>query len=448
METRLEKKLLERENWYKISQGEEDTEESPTKKRRIDLKTSSKTWKAKNPRKKILRNEKTQVRSVIFVPYTNQSGLAKELREKESKLENITGDKIKIVERGGRKLEDLIASKDPWKGNDCGRENCFLCSTKMLTGKQSNRDCTKRNILYEIKCITCEDVEKEKIDEICGEDEKRKKEMEKQLQIPQYIGESSRSAFERGFEHLNNLARLSSHSHMLRHHVTAHEGLEFEDVKWGMSILDYKRSAFERQLSEAVLITAEAAKNQKILNERSERSQSALPSLVSRIGSKEAEIKAFEKEIEEEKKIDDVIEEKIRNLRKRKNKARLIRETNTQNKRQKTSNENHISVRDTWGKPDPVAPKKHLQEDIDGNERKKLKIDKERSLVSEIEKTDAKPRSNVLVQSTDKYGSEKLVNNERIEDKIMEGPAITDFKIIENSKTEWDEKVRKHREKI
>ena len=60
----------------------------------------------------------------------------------------------------------------------------------------------------------------------------------------------------------------------------------------------------------------------------------------------------------------------------------------------------------------------------------------------------SKPRSNVLVQSTAKYNSEKLVNIRRIEDKVMEGLAITDFEIIENSKAEWDEKVRNHREEI
>ena len=65
------------------------------------------------------------------------------LREKESRLEEITGDKIKIVERGGKRLENILTGSDSWKGQDCGRKNCFLCITKNSMEKKSNKDCTK-----------------------------------------------------------------------------------------------------------------------------------------------------------------------------------------------------------------------------------------------------------------------------------------------------------------
>ena len=89
----------------------------------------------------------------MFIPHTRNSGLAKELKDKETRL---TGENVKIVERAGSKLENILTSKDPWKGMDCGRKNCFLCTTKTITGKNLNVDCTKRNLLYEIKCLTCE----------------------------------------------------------------------------------------------------------------------------------------------------------------------------------------------------------------------------------------------------------------------------------------------------
>ena len=78
----------------------------------------------------------------------------------------------------------------------------------------------------------------------------RKKEIKKYV----YVGETSRSAYERGFEHLDKLASLSSNSMMLRHMLDLHEGEDMAKVKWGMKVLEYKRTAFERQIKEAVLI--------------------------------------------------------------------------------------------------------------------------------------------------------------------------------------------------
>ena len=46
-----------------------------------------------------LIKKKENVKTVIFIPHTVGSGLAKELRKSEEKLKNITGDGVKIVER-------------------------------------------------------------------------------------------------------------------------------------------------------------------------------------------------------------------------------------------------------------------------------------------------------------------------------------------------------------
>ena len=83
----------------------------------------------------------------MFIPHTKSSALANVLREKENKLTEVTGNKVKIVERAGAKLEHVLTGKDPWKGADCGRKNCLLCNTKIITGKETTKDCTKRNIV-------------------------------------------------------------------------------------------------------------------------------------------------------------------------------------------------------------------------------------------------------------------------------------------------------------
>ena len=98
----------------------------------------------------------------MFVPYTRGSLLAKKMREAEVSLQSLTGYKLKIVERSGDKLEDILHKSDPWQGQDCLREACLLCQTKEKTDKNKSQDCHKRNIVYMTWCNTCwqEDLEK------------------------------------------------------------------------------------------------------------------------------------------------------------------------------------------------------------------------------------------------------------------------------------------------
>ena len=76
--------------------------------------------------------------------------------------------------------------------------------------------------MYEIKCLSCEKKIIEEI-EAATEDEEKRKELKEKAKIPTYIGESSRSAYERGFEHLEKLTSLNNKSQMLRHVVDKHE---------------------------------------------------------------------------------------------------------------------------------------------------------------------------------------------------------------------------------
>ena len=237
------------------------------------------------------------------------------------------------------------------------------------------------------------------------------------MKTPVYIGESSRSAYERGLEHLNNLARLSSSSHMLRHMVQEHHMVDMVDVRWGMFILDFKRSAFERQISEAVTIQ-QVASEKPVLNSRSEWNQSALPCLVTRLGNKEDELKQIEKELKEEKRIDDEIEEKIRTLRKAKNKTRLVTEKNTSNKRQKLDNTEYVSLRDTWGPPPTSAPVKN-----------KNRLEEEENI-----RNNKKMRTEIT-----------LTNIRRIEDRVIEGETITEFEIEE---VDWEMRLQEHRDRL
>ena len=151
----------------------------------------------------------TRIVAVMFIPYTPGPELAKKLRENEENFSKITQNKIKIVERTGTKLVDLLTKADPWKGADCQRENCLLCLTKMKTEKNKTQDCHKRNVVYETRCLTCERKEQDKIDNLEIEEQEKKQEKSK-IKLFKYIGETSRSSFERGWEHVNDMGHGST----------------------------------------------------------------------------------------------------------------------------------------------------------------------------------------------------------------------------------------------
>ena len=69
-----------------------------------------------------------------------------------------------------------------------------------------------------------------------------------------YIGETSRSVFERGGEHKKDLKYRRPKSHMLRHCVEIHPDKEPEEVDFKMKILSTHKTPFERQIREAVMI--------------------------------------------------------------------------------------------------------------------------------------------------------------------------------------------------
>ena len=62
---------------------------------------------------------------------------------------------MKVVEEAGDKLVDMLRATNPWRGENCGRDDCWLCQTKEMTGKNKTQDCTRRSIVYETWCETC-----------------------------------------------------------------------------------------------------------------------------------------------------------------------------------------------------------------------------------------------------------------------------------------------------
>ena len=155
----------------------------------------------------------------------------------------MTGYRLKIVERSGTKLKDLLTTSNPWRGEDCGRPSCLLCTTKNRTERNTKQCCRKRNLVYEIWCHDCSDrMEKEIDDKGLDPDLAKKEKM--LMKIPKYIGETSRLSCERSFEHQQSYKSINSSSFMMKHWLTSHEGEDLRKERYSMKVLRYTRSAF------------------------------------------------------------------------------------------------------------------------------------------------------------------------------------------------------------
>ena len=161
---------------------------------------------------------------VIFVPATPGSSLKRLLDEDVKK----SGLRIRIVEKSGMSVKRVLQRSDPFKKRTCERECCFVCRTGGIG------PCDSCGVTYEIKCQTC------------GQ---------------KYVGETARSAFTRGKEHLDGMDRAVSQSVLRRHANDCHNGVIPDYVMNVTGV--YHGDAMLRQITEAIKIRREGCINNK-----------------------------------------------------------------------------------------------------------------------------------------------------------------------------------------
>ena len=108
------------------------------------------------------------------IPHTPGGRLKSMLSKMEDGLNFIS--KVRYTEDLGSTMEDLLAV-DPWKSMKCEREECFPCQTQ--PGK-----CWNQSVTYQIDCLNCQTVGKS----------------------VRYYGESARTGFDRGLEHIKAIS--------------------------------------------------------------------------------------------------------------------------------------------------------------------------------------------------------------------------------------------------
>ena len=177
--------------------------------------------------------------TVIFVPATPGSQLKRRyMREMKA-----TDFKIKVVEQSGTTLKAMLQRSDLNKQRRCVNADCLLCRTD---GKGSYRS---TGVTYELVC---------------------------QASKSKYVGETSRTAYTRGREHLHALERRMGSSVMRRHCCDRHDRNE---VNFVMNVTGvFRDDAMLRQITESEVINK--VEEGKLINSKSEWNYVRIPRAV------------------------------------------------------------------------------------------------------------------------------------------------------------------------
>ena len=195
-----------------------------------------KEWKKVERRKEKERKKKDWYKrggyeTVIFVPCTHESILLKKLQRDIDKSQL----KVKLIEKAGTTLGNLLRTSDPRKDKKCDRTDCPVCTT----GGKGN--CKTLDVNY---FMTCENCEHDGI----------------------YKGTTTRGGYIRGKEHIGDMESKRDKSDMWRHCVEKHNG-EIRDFR--MDIVDtFKRDPMLRQVTESVRISR--TKKEQLINKKEE----------------------------------------------------------------------------------------------------------------------------------------------------------------------------------
>ena len=186
----------------------------------------------------IKRVESTQL--CCLYPPTPQGELAKLIQKREEELNRYSKLSIKVVEKGGVKLKNMLIKKDPFQKSKCSTDLCPIChETEFSVPDEKNGiPCGTQNVGYRWICTKCQST---------------------------YEGESARQNTVRAIEHLKDLQKNRRNSPLMKHLRVHHpEG----DAKFKFKTTKKFYDALSRQADEAVRINN--ANSAQLINSKSE----------------------------------------------------------------------------------------------------------------------------------------------------------------------------------
>ena len=167
LKSRMDKKLNEKFNWFKQSKKnlnkycnneniKKKTDQDETEKKKCRWQH----YRKKKPKIAALEKEieikgDIEAKAVLFIQNTKDSLLANQVREMIQSLKPWTGINLKVVERAGDKIQDLLHKSNPWEDKDCERKSCHPCLSSSKSDESEFKSYTKRSIIYETWCRTC-----------------------------------------------------------------------------------------------------------------------------------------------------------------------------------------------------------------------------------------------------------------------------------------------------
>ena len=227
------------------------------------------------------------IETPIFVPFTKESKLKKRLQEVDRLIGEATGTPAcRFVERcGGSTIVGLLGRNNPWALEwECGRKECLVCEgRKLLKEEEEKRQiapegtptvprpgkeemkavpkCTMEGAGYLLECWTCR----------------------LEGKVARYVGETSRSPYQRGQEHQKEICEAKRSHPMVGHFLDVHRGQRQVVL---MRTVRNTNTALERQVWESVIIDRLSRKEGvDCLNQRSEWGKSRKPFLMNGAGT-------------------------------------------------------------------------------------------------------------------------------------------------------------------
>ena len=182
--------------------------------------------------------------SVLFVPYTPGSALAKRIRSLEAANSQGRESRIKVVESAGMTLINALSNNYPWAPGACSDTECFPCSTN-TSGRFVS--CRKPGMSYKIVCTMCSSAV--------------------------YEGETSLCLYERGKKHLSELSSGLQSNCMVIHNRKFHS--DATEFNFKMQGLRHFKRPLDRQIDEALRIKNSTATI--LMNSGAEWRQPAIP---------------------------------------------------------------------------------------------------------------------------------------------------------------------------
>ena len=170
---RLKKKLTGKSTWFKgKSKVDTEQEEGTVGGQAKNMGTQgNKSYKGVKTKVKKLDGSQMETTNVMFVDNTPHGELCRRLQTCENRSATVTNRRVKMVEMGGSKLGQLLSNTNPWAGAGCDREDCHTCNQG---GSEKKEDCFRRNVLYESRCVECQEKEELEKEKAGGEGRKRK----------------------------------------------------------------------------------------------------------------------------------------------------------------------------------------------------------------------------------------------------------------------------------